>query len=157
MTAILWLIFAALVLIFFEVLLPGGILGLIAAGCIIAATVIGVQEYGVFVGATVFVGSMVACLILTVVEFKLFAKSKYGRRFFLSGSQRRGDGDAPDAAEPDTVIGKTGEALTRLNPSGKIAIDGRSYEAWSRDGYLEAGTKVEILSRDNFKLIVKPI
>jgi len=157
MTTIVWLIVAALVLIFFEVLLPGGILGLIAAGCIIAATVIGVQEFGVFVGATVFVGSIIACLILTVIEFKLFAKSKYGRRFFLSASQRRGDGDAPEAAGSDSVIGKTGQALTRLNPSGKIAIDGRSYEAWSRDGYLEAGAKVEVLSRDNFKLIVKPL
>jgi len=157
MTAIIWLIVAALVLIFFEVLLPGGILGLIAAGCIIAATVIGVQEYGVVVGAGIFVGSMVACLILTVIEFKLFAKSKYGRRFFLSSSQRRGDGDQPEEATPSTVIGKTGEALTRLNPSGKIAIDGRSYEAWSRDGYLEAGAKIEVLSRDNFKLIVKPL
>lgn len=157
MTAIVWLIVAALILIFFEVLLPGGILGLIAAGCIIVATAIGVQEYGVVAGAGIFIGSMVACLILTVIEFKIFAKSKYGRRFFLSSSQQRGDGDPPGAPEPDSVVGKTGEALTRLNPSGKIALEGKSFEAWSRDGYIDAGTKVKVLSRDTFKLIVKSL
>ncbi|MFP4069445.1 MAG: NfeD family protein [Verrucomicrobiota bacterium] len=154
MSTIYLLILAALVLIFFEVLLPGGILGVMAAGCIIAATVFAAQDYGIYVGASVFIGSMLACLVLTVIEFKIFARTKYGRRFFLKDAV---SGRANEKSVDDAIIGRTGETLTRLNPTGKIAIDGQTHEAHSQDGYIEAGVRVEVVARDNFKLTVKTL
>ena len=53
------LIVGALVLIFWEVLLPGGLLGLLAAGCIVAATALAIQDYGLWVGGGLFVGTVV--------------------------------------------------------------------------------------------------
>ena len=147
------LIVAALGLIFCEVLLPGGVLGLIAAGCIIAATAIAGSQYGVLAGTAVLFGSLVAALILTVVEFRVFAKTRYGRRFFLKHAV---EGRSNIKAD-DSVIGQTGTTLTRLNPSGSIEVDGRNYEALSQDGYIESGQSVKVVSQDSFKLIIQKL
>lgn len=152
MTLILGLILAALVLIFFEVFLPGGILGLLALACIVGATWMGFAEYGAVGGALTFLGSLVAVGILVFIEFKLMANSKWGKGFLLSSSV---SGHSNVAQGEDSIIGKEAEAITRLNPSGKIAIDGQSYEAYSQDGYIDSGETVVVTKRDNFKLIIK--
>ena len=48
------LIVASLVLTFLEVLLPGGLLGILAAVCLIAATAITMQDYNFFIAAILF-------------------------------------------------------------------------------------------------------
>lgn len=152
MSLILGLVLTALVLIFFEVILPGGILGLAAGACILAATWLGFSEYGLVGGAGVFIGSLVAIGILIFVEFKILAKTSLGKGFFLNTSVS-GHSNEPQGEE--SIVGKEGEALTRLNPSGKVAIEGRSYEAHSQDGYIESGEAVTVTKRDNFKLIIR--
>lgn len=152
MSTILGLILAALVLVFFEVILPGGILGLIAALCVILATWIAGAEFGAGAAVLTFVGSAVAIALLVFIEFKLLARTSLGSAFFLKSSIT-GHSNQPPAAE--SVIGKEGITLTRLNPSGRVAIDGQSYEAYSQDGYIEADQPVRIASQDNFKLIIK--
>jgi membrane-bound ClpP family serine protease len=47
--------------------------------------------------------------------------------------------------------------LTRLNPSGKIAVEGKSYEAYSQDGYIERDQAIAVVAQDNFKLIIKKL
>ena len=59
MITILILIAAALVLVFFEVLLPGGVLGILAFGCVLAATALGYAEFGVLGAVIVFLGSLI--------------------------------------------------------------------------------------------------
>ncbi len=154
MTLIFGLIVAALGLIFCEVLLPGGVLGLVAAGCIIAATAIAGSQYGILAGTAVLFGSLVAALILTVIEFRYFAKTRYGQRFFLKHAVV---GHSNTAKADASVIGQTGTTLTRLNPSGKIEVAGRTYEAFSQDGYIESGESVKIVSQDSFKLIIQKL
>lgn len=152
MTLILGLILAALVLIFFEVILPGGLLGLLALACIVGATWVGFAEYGAVGGAATFLGSLLAVGLLVYIEFKLMANSKLGKGFFLSSSVT---GHSNVAQGEDSIIGQEATAITRLNPSGKVAIDGRSYEAHSQDGYIDSGETVVVAKRDNFKLIIK--
>ena len=53
------------------------------------------------------------------------------------------------------IAGQEGIALTRLNPSGKVSINGKNYEAQSQDGYVEKSEKIVVVTQDNFKLIIK--
>ena len=133
-------------------ILPGGLLGLLALGCVVLATLLGFNEYGAAGGIGVFVGSLVTVTVLVFVEFKLMANSRFGKGFYLKNAVS-GHSNQPQAE--DSIIGKVGVALTRLNPSGKVAIDERSYEAYSQDGYIESGKSVTVVSQDNFKLIIK--
>lgn len=151
MILILGLVFAALVLIFFEVLLPGGILGLLSFACLIGATWVGFSEYGAFGGSFTFLGSLAAATALIYLEFKWLGNSKLGKEFFLSSSV---SGHSNQAQGEESIIGREAVAITRLNPSGRVRIDGKTYEAYSQDGYIESGNSVLVAKRDNFKLII---
>jgi membrane-bound serine protease (ClpP class) len=154
MSTIIGLLVAAFILVFFEVILPGGILGIIAALCVILASWFAGDQYGAGIGILTFVGSATAIAILAFVEFKLLARTSLGRAFFLKSSVTGHSNIAPAEA---SIIGKKGSALTRLNPSGKVAIDGQTYEAHSLDGYIEAGQSILVAAQDNFKLNIKKL
>ncbi|MFO8028110.1 MAG: NfeD family protein [Opitutales bacterium] len=152
MSFILALILAALVLVFFEVILPGGILGLLALLCVLGATWLGAANYGALGAALTFLGSLAAVVLLVYVEFKLMANTSFGNRFLLGSSVT---GHSNVAQGEESIIGREATTITRMNPSGKIAIDGRPYEAYSQDGYIDSGETVVVAKRDNFKLIIK--
>lgn len=156
MTLIIVLIVVAMILVFFEVLLPGGLLGVLAFVSVLGATWVAAEEFGTMGAALVFVGSVLACLVVTVVAFVTLAKTGLGKRFFLKESVT-GHTKAEASNSVENVIGKQGETRTRLNPTGMVNIDGVSYEAFSRDGYLATGERVEVVGKDNFKLIVKKL
>jgi membrane-bound ClpP family serine protease len=154
MSLIVSLIVGALALAFFEVILPGGLLGVLSALCLLVATWLGYETYGVLGAASVFFGTIVAMVVLIFIEFKLLAKTSFGQKFFLNttvtGHTRN------EVAEVD-IAGKEGRTLTRLNPSGKVAVDGKSYEAYSQDGYIERDQAIAVVAQDNFKLIIKKL
>ena len=154
MDTITGLLVAAFILVFFEVILPGGILGTIAALCVILASWFAGAEYGAGIGILTFVGSAAAIGILVFIEFKLLARTSLGSAFFLKSSVTGHSNIAPAEA---SITGKKGTSLTRLNPSGKVAIEGKSYEAHSQDGYIEADLPIQVVAQDNFKLIIKKL
>ena len=154
MSTIIGLLVAAFILVFFEVILPGGILGIIAALCVILASWFAGAEFGAGVGILTFVGSAAAIAILVFIEFKLLARSSLGSAFFLKSSVT---GHSNIAPAETSIIGKKGSALTRLNPSGKVVIDGQTYEAHSQDGYIEADRPILVAAQDNFKLNIKKL
>ena len=154
MSTIIGLLVAAFILVFFEVILPGGILGIIAALCVILASWFAGAEYGAGIGVLTFAGSSAAIGILVFIEFKLLARTPLGSAFFLKSSVTGHSNIAPAEA---AIIGREGTSLTRLNPSGKVAIDGQSYEAHSQDGYIEADQLILVVAQDNFKLIIKKL
>lgn len=153
MSVIVGLVLAAAALVFFELLLPGGILGAIAGICILVATVLTAHDYGFWMGMVVFGGSIIAICIMGYLEFKCLSKQKAGG-FMLNQSITGHSNTSQAEAE---VIGKQAITLTRLNPSGKVAIDGQSYDAYSQDGYIETDQPVIIVSQDSFKLIIKKL
>ena len=154
MDTIIGLLVAAFILVFFEVILPGGILGIMAALCVILASWFAGAEYGAGIGFLTLVGSAAAIAILVYIEFKLLARTSIGSAFFLKSSVTGHSNIAPAEV---SITGKKGTSLTRLNPGGKVAIDGRLYEAHSQDGYIEADQPSQVVAQDNFKLIIKKL
>jgi membrane-bound ClpP family serine protease len=75
-----------------------------------------------------------------------------GKSFFLSSKIEHRH--APQASTEE-IVGKTGETLTRLNPTGMVRVDGKHYEAHSSDGLMDAHESVIVTAKDSFRLIVK--
>jgi len=151
MSVILILIVVALVLIAFEIILPGGILGIIAGLCVIAATVLANIDYGIWMAVAVFFISAVLIIALILIEFKLLKNTSLGNAFFLKNSVTGHTGPTTDVS----LVGKHGMAVTRLNPSGKVTIEGKNYEANSQDGYIEAKQEISVVAQNNFKLTIR--
>lgn len=61
----------------------------------------------------------------------------------------------PEASDAEQWVGLEGVSKTRLNPVGKILIQGQSLEAHSEDGWIEAETAVTVLRKEQNRLYVR--
>ncbi len=159
MIAIIGLIIAALLLISFEILVPGGILGLLGVACVAGAVWISYQEYQLQGAVITLLASVFVITTAVFIEFQMLPKTKYGKRLFLSktsGSRIR-YGERSDEGERDDLIGQRGQAATTMAPSGRVVIDGKSYEGFSQSGLLNKGVEVEVIARDAFRVVVKKV
>jgi membrane-bound serine protease (ClpP class) len=64
-------------------------------------------------------------------------------------------GVAPAFGGDSSLVGRKGVAATALMPSGQVDIEGRRYEAHSELGPIEAGTRVRVVARRDFNLMVE--
>jgi len=120
------------------------------AGCVRALI-----QFGALGG---FLAVFVACalILLTIyLEFRVFPRSRIGRRAFLT-SEITGV-SAALGRDAHGLIGKSAEALTMLSPSGYVRIDGQRYEAFCQSGQVPVGATLEVVGADNFRLIVTPL
>lgn len=161
MTLIVVLLVLGLVLISVEFFIPGGIVGVIGALLMLGAVGVSYAEYGTMVAGWVLLGCLVVGALWVAVMFMLMAKTPYGKKMFLTGasSGRIVYGSREDSAEEDeqadALLGEQGTAVTPMTPTGRIEVKGATYEASSQSGYLERGSKVEIIGRGSFGFVVK--
>ena len=154
MTLIIGLILLGLELISFEVIVPGGVLGILGALSIIGACILSFQEYGLTGATGIFIGSLIVVVVMLALELKFLPKTKLGSRMFLNYAI---DDKSTQVQGTDKLIGKEGEIVSDLVPSGKILVEGKYYEAFSKDGLIHSGERVKITDRDNFRIVVKKI
>jgi membrane-bound ClpP family serine protease len=152
MTLIILLFSLGIVFIAVEVLIPGGILGTIGAlmmfgGCVAAFLTLGTAS-GMVAVAVAFAVAAAAFYI----QFRILPKTALGRRAFLSNEITAVTSNL--AEETRDLIGKSGQAVTMLSPSGYILIDGKRYLAYCQSGQVPAGAVLDVIAADNFRLIV---
>lgn len=148
---VLFLIGAALLAA--EVVVPGGILGILAALAMLAGIVLAFVNHG-SAGGWIAIGSALGLTVLTLsIEFLLLPKTALGRKLFLH-AEVKGASQAP-VADTASVVGKSAVADTALAPTGYVVVDGRRYEAYSRSGFVARGESLEVVGLDTFRLIVQ--
>jgi len=152
MTWIVLLFAIGILLLLVEVIVPGGVLGVIGglmmfAGCVVAFLVYGTE--GGMIALTI---ALSAAVIAFFIEFRVLPRTKVGKRAFLEREiSAVSAAYGPEASE---LVGKSAVALTMLSPSGFIDIGGRRYEAFCQSGQVPAGTALKVTGADNFRLIV---
>ncbi|MHA1648575.1 MAG: NfeD family protein [Candidatus Helarchaeota archaeon] len=55
----------------------------------------------------------------------------------------------------DEIVGKTGVAVTDLNPRGQVKIRNEVWSAQSASGFIPSGTKIQVIKMEGILLIVK--
>lgn len=152
MNGIVLLFSLGLVCFFFEVIVPGGVLGILGGILMLVGCGIAFAEYGVNGGA---IASLIAIILVSLMlyfEFFVLPKTKWGKKMFLQSTVNSKSQPLP--ADAAMVIGQSGEALTTLAPSGFVLVGGKKYEAASQSGLLPQGATVKVTGLDNFRLIV---
>ncbi|MCB1110581.1 MAG: serine protease [Chlamydiia bacterium] len=138
-----------LVLIYLEFFVPGGILGTLGGVAFILSAILFAWEAGHLWMGVVFIGVMV-CLLLVSIRLALW-KLKKKPALFASDAQSGYVASSYDAS----LIGKEGEALTDLKPSGHIMVEGERYQAVSESRYIKKGEPVKIIGGEGARLICK--
>ncbi len=152
MTAILTLFGVGIMLLAFEVIVPGAILG-IAGGILIAAgVVVAFTQYGTSGGLMATAGALLLTGIALYLEFVFLPKSRLAKKLSLSDTVS--GTSQPALADRKAVIGRQAVAVTALVPTGFIELDGRRYEAFARHGHAQVGDRLDVIDVDNFRLIV---
>ncbi len=153
LTAIIILIVVGLLLIFAEVLVPGGVLGALGAAGLLAAVVLSYIEYGFNVGSIMLVVVAMISVISVVVGLQIFPKTPLGKKLQLN--------QAIDSAEdhPDftLLVGKSGEAITSLRPAGAALIDGSRVDVVSQGGLIDAGAAVTVIHTEGARVVVRQV
>lgn len=153
MEIIIGLIVLGLALLFIEIFVPGGILGILGSISILVACIYSYQEFGLETALTTFGISAVLISILLIIQFKyIIPKTKIGKKLVNENAIEEKNQYLPENA--DNFIGKQGITLTALSPTGLIECEEEQFEAFSQDGFIVKGKPVQIVSHDNFRLIV---
>jgi len=155
MTTIIALILVALVLFFFEVFVPGGILGTIGGVCLITSTVLTYNTYGAVPAIIQFCLSLLFVIFFFFFTIYLLPQTGFGKMLILSSTEEGYQSNIEQAE--DDILGKEGKSITTMAPSGTILIDGKRYEATSQTGLLKEGEPVTVVGKDAFKLIVRKL
>ncbi len=153
MTTIIILCAIGILAILAELVLPGGILGVVGAVCLIVAVGLIFTSYGSTAGLI----SLVVLLILGIVTLnfwmKFFHRLPLTKDLLLKGHVGTGD----DREERRELAGRNGVALTDLMPSGHASIDGEKYDVVTEGGSIRKDTPVQVVKSDGQSVVVRQV
>ncbi|GAB4190229.1 MAG: hypothetical protein Tsb0015_11280 [Simkaniaceae bacterium] len=140
-------------LLYLEFFLPGGIVGGIGGLLFLAGFIVFALEDPGPLWIAIYLAVLVI-LIALVIRIALWHIRRSGKKLtmFLDRDQ---EGYKASAFEKK-MVGKRGKAITDLGPSGHVSIEGESFQALSRSGYLTKGSAVEVTGGQGAYLVVKP-
>ncbi|MCF0189706.1 MAG: nodulation protein NfeD [Marinilabiliaceae bacterium] len=99
--------------------------------------------------------AIIACIILAHYFFSQRAIDRKSL-MVLSTTQKSEDGYVgTDEKVNDSLIGQTGTALTDLRPSGKVDVNGISYDAMAERELIRRGTTVTVVSISTSQVVVR--
>ena len=144
---------AGVLMIIVEILLPT--VGLLAGLGVAAMLYSIVLALGGDIGALAALG---IALIISVAAFMQIVSrlpsSKLWNKMVLRTSSREEAGYV-SAAQQSELVGKTGEVLTELRPSGTVRIDGRPVDVISEGAFIQKGAQVVVLSVNGSRIVVR--
>lgn len=152
MSVILTLFAAGILLLAFEVIVPGAILGILGTVLIIVGVAVSFNQYGTDGGLVATAAALVLTGLTLYLEFVLLPKSRVAKKLSLTDTVA--GTSQPAVADRKSVVGRQAVAITALVPTGYVELDGRRYEAFARDGMAQTGERLEVIDVDNFRLIV---
>ena len=154
MTTVLGILLISYLLIGFEAIIPGGVLGILGfAGLCLASYYAHLEFGGWFAPSITFLLGGMGAIALIFAEFKWLSKSPLGKNLFLSKTVS-GSSNV-DERDPD-IVGKTGESITELHPEGLVRIGDKEYDAFCEEGLLPKGSKVFVTGMDDFRIRIRP-
>lgn len=151
MTGIILLFALGLVMLAFEVFVPGGVLGVLGSLLMLLGCGLAFAEFGLRGGTAATALALVLIGFTLYFELFLLPRTRFGKKLFLERAIGAKSQPPPAA---DSIIGATGETLTTLAPSGFVLIAGKKYEAASQSGLLPQGAAIKVTGLDNFRLLV---
>lgn len=144
------LAFMGLALLFSEFFLPGGIMAIGAALCLLASLYV---FYQIIPDPIFLCFYFMALTFATIITTKIAIwRVKKGKGTIYLDTDQEG---FQASIYPKELVGKIAHAATDLKPSGHIWVGDKRFQALSKTGYIDRGASVKILGGQGAHLIVK--
>lgn len=92
-----------------------------------------------------------------ILAYKVFPKTRFGKNVTLFKPERKPGDAVPDTPALQKMLGRSGIAATDLRPVGMVDFTGQRLECVAESGYLEKGTKIEVIKTEGTQLTVRSI
>jgi len=137
-----------------EVLLPsGGLLAVIAAGCLGYSLYLAFTMISTTVGMFFIFSDIIILPVIIIAGLKLLARSPLA----LKSSLSRQAGFTAADERLRLYQGQSGLALTNLRPAGTARIDGQRVDVVTRGDYIEKGAAIVVIAVQGNRVIVQKI
>lgn len=147
-TEILLFLIGAILLIF-EIFIPGfGIPGILGTGMVIFALYNSMENTALSLIPITVAG--IVGLLAFVIIFKMGFRSNAFNKIVLN--EEISSHSNPNKGE---LLGKSGITTTMLRPSGKVHIDGQTYDAITEGDFIQSNKPVKVYKVEGYKIIVK--
>jgi len=146
------LLVVGLFLLIAEILIPGGIAGVIGALALLAAMGVGLVYFPAPWGFISAISIIVFSGISLLLWVQLFPRSRAGKRITL-----RTNGSTYTTTKPpsEELKGAIGESVTALRPAGIVVIKGTRYDVLAEGGeWIAAGAAIRVHRIHDGNLIV---
>ena len=153
MATVIILIVLGILLFVIEFLLVPGVTIAGIGGLIL--TVFGVYKAFNDFGTTIGIWVLIGTLMLSVFVIAMSLRARTWSRLMLR-TDIKGTVDT-DIREEQIKAGDRGKTLTRLNPMGKVEVNGIVREAKSMEGYINVHSIIEVVEVEGTRISVKPI
>jgi membrane-bound serine protease (ClpP class) len=153
----LWIILlyaGGIALILAEFLLPGGILGVAGALCLLGSAGMVIYLYPGEAFWVVIV-QLLGLFMSVPLGFYMLPRIGLGRRLILADEQLIEEGYVSNESDA-SLLNQIGEAYTYLRPSGTIVVDGKRMGAVTTGGFIQKGDSVRIVEVHGNRIVVEP-
>ena len=155
----IFLLGLGVLLLFIEiVLLPGfGAAGV--PGIVLMVIAIGLvwSKFGFETGLVYAGVALTVTVPLAVLALWLAPRTKFGKSLILTTAESSADGFQAPPPELVTLVGKSGQSITPLRPTGAALISGRRVDVVTRGEFIEAGTEIEVLLVEGGRVVVRSL
>ena len=147
------LLACGLFLIGIEIFIPGGILGILGAGALLGAVVIGFRNFPLWLGWLSLFFILALALSAVCIWIRFLPNSPIGKALSLQKSSKPSN----ETRSPWT-LGMTGQTLCNLHPAGKATVQNQRLDVIAENGaYIEADTPIEISRVAGNRIYVREI
>ncbi len=150
----LLLYLAAIVLAFVDLFVPsGGVLAILAVLSATASVLFGFRS-GQLMGMSMLTLVVASIPVFAILAINIWPRTPIGRRVILRAPEAR-PATHPSQDKRQELIGVVVQSEYALMPSGQIRIDGKRYNATTKDEIIEAGQNVEVIDVKERNLVVR--
>ena len=151
MTTILLLSVIGILAVLAELVLPGGILGVVGAICLLGAVVTTFITYGATAG-TIALAAVVAIGLVTLrIWMRFFHQLPFTKQLVLNETVGI-DAQVPTRA---ALVGRTGISLTELMPSGHAEIGGEKLDVMAEGAAIRRGATIVVVETRGPSVMVR--
>ena len=148
------MLLVALLLIYLEFFLPGGVMGTAGAILVIASVVFSFTETeSVYVVLTHALAALVGLVVTIKLALLRIRSTKDTGSIYSEGDQE----GYKAASFDESLVGSQGKAASDLGLSGYVTINNQRFQALSKLGYIKKGSPIEVIGGEGAHLIVKVI
>lgn len=132
-----------------EMFIPGVIIGICGAACMIASIVLAYYDNHIILGRVLLICGFFLTPILLIIWYKVFSTK------FSINADEKGFSSADESLKD--LISAEGVAITSLHPSGIIMINGKRVDVVTSGSMIEKNTKVKVIEVEGNRVVVKPV